>query len=206
NNLSAIGFFVESLLQPTGQGSTYRFDETTREFQAKAGERRINRADERATSDVPSVGGEMDVAVEVVGSTESRVVAERSALVPWIALLAAAPQAPDVHDNLQRCLVALERDSVLVDDVALKRRAGDALKLLGKLSEAAQAPGAVGAVDADTVDSLLSALSQLAGVPSPARAETADAQAPAVEEQTPGDDDQELLEIFLLEADEVLAA
>ncbi len=207
NNLSAIGFFIESLLQPTGQSGTYRFDEVSREFQAKPGERRINRAEERAKADLPAVGGEMDVAVEVVGSTESRIAAERSAIVPWLTMLAAAPQAPDVHDNLQRCLVALERDSVLVDDVELKRRSADASKLLGVLIAATQTPGAAGSADAGTVDALLGLLAQLAGVPAPARADAAPPQQrPAVAEDAPADDDQELLEIFLLEADEVLAA
>ncbi|MBA3477214.1 MAG: hypothetical protein H0T52_02260, partial [Lautropia sp.] len=167
NNLSALGFFVESLLQPAGQGAVYRFDEEAREFRTKGDERRISRAGTRA--EMPAVRGGVDVALEVVGSAESRIGAQRSALTPWLSLLAAAPRAQDVHDNLQSCLMALERDSVLVDDIELKRRAGEALKLLASLIEATRSPGASdaeerAAVEAAGIDQLIVLLSQLAGV------------------------------------------
>ena len=209
-NLSALGFFVESLLQPVGQGGTFRFDDATREFRAKVGDRRISRPEARSPQASPAIGAEMDVALEVVGSAESRIGAERSAIVPWMTMLAAAPQAPDVHENLQRCLAALERDSVLVDDVELKRKSSEALKQLQALVENARAGGPAvatspSAMDTAGLDSLLALLSQLAGVPAPARADSAPA-GPAADVTQPDDDEGELLEIFLLEADEVLAA
>ncbi len=200
NNLSALGFFVESLLQPAGQGGTFRFDEASREFHARVGDRRVNRHDDRLVDDVPAIGGEIDVALGVVGSTESRIVAERAALVPWLAMLAAAPQSAEAHENLQQCLAALERDAVLVDDVDLKRKSVEALKQLQALAEA----DAAGREFAG-FESLLAQLSQLAGVAAPAKADASAAEPDAAPELA-ADDDAELLQIFLLEADEVLGA
>src|SRR5690606_25214345 len=179
-------FFVESLLQPAGQGGTFRFDEASREFHARVGDRRVNRQDHHPVDGVPTIGGEIDVALGVVGSTESRIVAERAALVPWLAMLAAAPQSAEAHENLQQCLAALERDAVLVDDVDLKRKSAEALKQLQALVEADAAGRELAGFE-----SLLAQLSQLA----------VDAAS-----DVDSDDDTELLQIFLLEADEVLGA
>ncbi|MEO6270949.1 MAG: Hpt domain-containing protein, partial [Lautropia sp.] len=229
NNLSALGFFVESLLQPAGQGPVFRFDDVTREFLARGDDRR------RATTRAPGRSSTGSLgrtgSQEAVGSAESRIAAERTALVPWLTLLAAAPQAPEVHDNLLRCLSALERDSVLIDDLELKRKAGEAIRQLRELGVG----GASARSPSVSLDAVTGLLSDLAGeampvmdahdpvdldlnldldldvvlddgggagdsVASAAAEERVDDADPAAE------DDRELLEIFLLEADEVLSA
>ncbi len=229
------------MLQPPGQGPVFRFDDATREFVAKGDERR------RATTRVPARSSTGSLgrtgSQEAVGTAESRIAAERTALVPWLTLLAAAPQAPEVHDNLLRCLSALERDSVLIDDPELKRKAGEAISQLRDLGVGSASAGSP-SVNLDAVTALLS---DLAGVATPvtgaddpvdldldlganvdgnlnldldldldlvlddASGAVDSGASPAAEEHVDesdptAEDDRELLEIFLLEADEVLSA
>ncbi|MGE0799199.1 MAG: Hpt domain-containing protein [Lautropia sp.] len=200
-NLSALGFFVESLLQPVGQAGSFAFDETQRLFVAKLGERRFRES--HAAEPAGAAAGEHAAAAgqppaDAGGSAEARIAAERQAIVPWLATLAAAPQSPDAHENLLRCLVALERDAVLVDDLDLKRSASEGAALLQSLPSH---------VDADAVvDDLLALLAQLAGVAVPSRAAVAAPAEPPAAAPAAADVDAELLEIFVLEADEVLQA
>ncbi|HZH05978.1 MAG TPA: hypothetical protein VEY69_04820, partial [Lautropia sp.] len=172
DNLSALGFFFDSLLQPGAQSAAFRFDELERCFRLIANDPASDQSGEGATPDLAITGVGVDASPYEVGSAESRIDAERNALVPWLNLLTTVPQAADVHDNLQRCLMALERDLVLVDEVELKRKTAEALKLLGDVmgdvgsgrgaewppaaSEARGAPGA-----------LIVLLAQIAGVKPP---------------------------------------
>src|SRR5690606_797412 len=157
----------ESLLQPAGQGGTFRFDEATREFHARVGDRRVNRHDERGAEGVPTVGGEIDVAlgVGVVGATESRVVGERAARVPGLSMLGARPGGVDREASATRGRRASARAAVVGDDVDLRRKTGEALMKLQALAEADAAGSACPGFEA-----LRAQLSQLAGVATPARA------------------------------------
>ena len=188
NNLSALGFFLQSLLQPAGGGVSFVFDAERRELLTREPEPQ-QRADADEASPFDAEGDDEDSAAS--GSAESRIAAQRQAIEPWLSMLEVAPQSTDVHENLSRCLSELERDSMLIDDTALKQQASNARDLLAR-------------VEADPSDSaqvaaLASLLKQLAGLGA--------AVVPnAVDDQPMAEDESELLEIFLMEAEEVLEA
>ena len=229
-NLSALGFFVESLLQPHGQGAVFHFDTERRELRGRVGERRVMQ--HPVDEDAALAAAELDDAMGASdsGSTEERILAEREAIKPWLALLDAAPRSRDVHENLLACLVALERDAMLVDDAQLKRDAIDARALLEKIAAGSADEGLLARANAKLAS--LAGISMVARMASPVAGAAGSASASGsgsgptaaggaiagdgavggvdMAASQPADDDDdgegELREIFLLEAEEVLEA
>jgi len=127
--------------------------------------------------------------VEVDATAESLLAQHTRQALELAAALAGRPADAATRDALRRTLAKVRDDAHFADDAALKARAGDAIACL-------DVPD-----DADG-SALRAAVAKLAGEPVPAAV-----PAPIAEPQQSDDDvDRELLEIFLGEAREVLAA
>ena len=208
-SLGALGFFVDSLQQPGRSSARFEFD---------AGSGRFSAALTQARSERPSVVVALEARAQAAPSAP---VVQRAPTEPPDTLPSAAqpaaqataealvlehaqrvgelldslgrdPRDPSLRDALRPALVRLRDDAQLADDGTLKSRAGEAIAVLDVATEVGSTPD---------IEALRRVLGDLAGVPS------RDAP-PAVPEpqRDAAEIDSELLEIFLGEAREVLAA
>jgi chemosensory pili system protein ChpA (sensor histidine kinase/response regulator) len=205
-SLGALGFFVDSLLRTDRQGG-FEFRSGGDAFVARLGEPPVARAEPLPEADAALGVAPFDVTEPIAEPGEARPVpvplapregdggrsleqllAERRMRVRGqLAALQARADDPVARAALYDALVAVRDEAMLLDDAELRAHAGDALARL----EAASSPH-----DAALVDSI----ARVAGEAGPAALE-------AIE--VPEDEaaiDDELLGIFLDEADEVLAA
>jgi chemosensory pili system protein ChpA (sensor histidine kinase/response regulator) len=205
-SLGALGFFVESLLRADRQGG-FEFRSGDDAFVARLGEPPVARAEPLPEADAALGVAPFDVSEPIAEPGEARPVpltppsregdggrsleqllAERRIRVRGqLAALQARADDPVARAALHDALVAVRDEAMLLDDAELRAHAGEALARL----EAASSPH-----DA----ALVEAIARVAG----------EAEAVALEAiEVPEDEaaiDDELLGIFLDEADEVLAA
>ncbi len=127
--------------------------------------------------------------VEFDATAESLLAQHTRQALELVATLAGRPSDAGVRDALRRTLAKVRDDAHFADDARLKAHASEAIACLDASS-------------GDDTSALGAAVAKLAGEPAPAVA------APTAPEPQRSDDDvdRELLEIFLGEADEVLAA
>ncbi|MCD6681098.1 MAG: Hpt domain-containing protein [Burkholderiaceae bacterium] len=126
--------------------------------------------------------------VELDATAESLLAQHTRQAQELVATLADRPVDAGLRDALRRTLAKLRDDAHFADDATLKAHAGDAIACLD-------------IEDAD-LSRLRTAVAKLAGEPSPAAVPAPTPEAPRSDD----DVDSELLEIFLGEAQEVLAA
>jgi chemosensory pili system protein ChpA (sensor histidine kinase/response regulator) len=201
-SLGALGFFVESLLRADRQGG-FEFRSGGDGFVARLGEPPVARAEPLPEADVAPFDVSEPIAepgearpVPVPpppregdggGSLEQLLGERRIRVRGQLAALQARADDPVARAALHDALVAVRDEAMLLDDAELRAHAGEALARL----EAASSPH-----DA----ALVEAIARVAG----------EAEAVALEVvEVPEDEaaiDDELLGIFLDEADEVLAA
>ncbi|MFO0461772.1 MAG: Hpt domain-containing protein [Burkholderiales bacterium] len=205
-SLGALGFFVESLLRTDRQGG-FEFRSGDDRFVARLGDPPVVRAEPLPEADAAPGVAPFDVSEPVAEPGEARPVPvppapregdggrsleqllaeRRMRMRGQLAALQAHADDPVARAALHDALVAVRDEAMLLDDAELRANAGDALARL----EATTSPH-----DPALVDSI----ARVAGEAGPVALE-------AVE--VPEDEaaiDEELLGIFLDEADEVLAA
>jgi chemosensory pili system protein ChpA (sensor histidine kinase/response regulator) len=190
SSLGALGFFVEGLQQPDRPSGHFELDRETGEFRARLGEsmRARRPADDDEQADEALV-------VEPIGeapSLESTLTEHTQHAEGLFHTLQEMPADPAVRAELRAALEKVRDDAVLLDDGDLKNKAVEALDLLS--------------VDAmPEIGDLSIALADIGAGPG----QPAEPSAAAVAAPPPADAaavDEELLEIFLSEAEEVLAA
>src|SRR5690606_11032328 len=185
SSLGALGFFIDSLQQPGRSTTRFAFAAATGRFSAALAEPR---------REAPSVVVSLDAVAPrapraPAPDTAEFVLAGHSQRAGE--LIGSLRQAPDdaaLRSELRETLEQLRDDAQLVDDGALKTRASEAIALLDAGANADRA-------------SLQATLDGIAGT----RAQ-ADQPAQPEPERDEAEIDSELLEIFLGEAQEVLAA
>ncbi len=151
------------------------------EFDASSG--RFDAVFDEARPDPRTVVVPLDATTESLLAQHARQAAE------LVALLVERPVDSQLRDSLRRTLMKVRDDAHLADDDTLKAAANEAIACLDASS-------------GEDLSSLQAAIGKLSGSTAPAVAEPA-----AVEPERPeAEIDQELLEIFLGEAQEVLAA
>ncbi len=127
--------------------------------------------------------------VQLDATAESLLAQHTRQALELVATLAERPSDAGLRDALRRTLAKVRDDAHFADDTVLKSHAGEAMACLD-------------ASAADDVSGLRAAVAKLAGEPAPAAAATPTPEPPRSDD----DVDRELLEIFLGEAQEVLAA
>ncbi len=186
SSLGALGFFVDGLQQSGRSGARFAFDSASGRFSAELNEpRRVPPAVVVALEARSACSPRAPSA-----DTAESLLADRSQRAG--VLIGSLREAPDdvaLRSELRETLAQLRDDAQLVDDGALKSKASEAIALLD-----------AGGTDSDA--SLQAALADIAGAPP-----VPDAVEPQHEPQRDeAEIDSELLEIFLGEAQEVLAA
>ncbi len=186
SSLGALGFFVDGLQQSGRSGVRFAFDSASGRFSAELNEpRRVPPAVVVALEARSACSPRAPSA-----DTAESLLADRSQRAG--VLIGSLREAPDdvaLRSELRETLAQLRDDAQLVDDGALKSKASEAIALLD-----------AGGTDSDA--SLQAALADIAGAPP-----VPDAVEPQHEPQRDeAEIDSELLEIFLGEAQEVLAA
>ncbi|RIK92213.1 MAG: hypothetical protein DCC72_09785, partial [Burkholderiales bacterium] len=127
--------------------------------------------------------------VQLDATAESLLAQHTRQALELVATLAERPSDAGLRDALRRTLAKVRDDAHFADDTVLKAHAGEAMACLD-------------ASAADDVSGLRVAVAKLAGEPAPAAAAIPTPEPPRSDD----DVDRELLEIFLGEAQEVLAA
>ncbi|MCD6672213.1 MAG: Hpt domain-containing protein [Burkholderiaceae bacterium] len=127
--------------------------------------------------------------VQLDATAESLLAQHTRQALELVATLAERPADTGLRDALRRTLAKVRDDAHFADDAVLKAHASEAIACFD-------------ASAADDVSELRAAVAKLAGEPTPAAAVTPTPEPP----QSDDDVDRELLEIFLGEAQEVLAA
>ncbi len=187
----AIGFFIESLQRPERAAGRFELDAKTGEFHAHF----RRQSDESAPREVDAALATLADSQHAVQpparpqeSAEAVLSASADQAASLFVALAAQPGDPALRGELHGTMLRVRDASTLVDDAQRRAGAGEAVSLLAQ-------DGA--SVDLERLAQALVA----AGVPLPAAPEPA----PALPEDE-ATIDSELLEIFLSEATEVLAA
>ena len=179
-SLAALGFFVEGLLQPERQGTQFEFDRVLGQFRAV--KTPLRKSDSLVNPDSLVRSGSLDeptVLEQSTASTESLLVS-----------LARAPEDEGVRGQLREALENVRDVALLQDDGELRNKANAAITLLADSADSGD----------NNLDQLSASISNLA--PVQLSNEIAAAKLPESEAAV----DTELLEIFLEEANEVLAA
>ena len=185
SSLGALGFFIDSLQQPGHSGTRFTFDPASGRFSAELREPR---------RETPAVVVALEGAMvrtpraPTVDTAEFVLAGHSQRAGELIGSLRQAPDDVALRSELRETLEQLREDAQLVDDGALKTRAGDAIALLDAGAGADEA-------------SLEATLAGIAGAP-PAAAPVQ----PVEPERNEAEIDSELLGIFLGEAREVLEA
>ncbi len=186
-NLGALGFFVDSLAQDSDRPrGVFRYDPLTQTFTAELGG---GAHDEIAPPDdepvfVPKA---VDAPAEVKRpeNVEAAVEQHREAMLQAAGRLAADPSNAGVLQELNRTAALLVTEADLIDDAALKQKATRAVQLLTRTG---------------TADRALAAELHALFVPPPAVEAPPPAPLPSSQDAA----DQELHQIFVEEANEVL--
>ncbi len=184
SSLGALGFFIDGLQQPGRSGARFAFDAQSGRFSAELNEPRRPPPAVVVALDARTV---RPVAEPSPDTAESLLAGHSQRAGELIGSLQQAPGDASLRGELRETLERLRDDAQLVDDGALKSKASDAIAMLDAGAEADGAP-------------LRAALAEIAGAPPEAPA------APQEPERDEAEIDSELLEIFLGEAHEVLAA
>jgi chemosensory pili system protein ChpA (sensor histidine kinase/response regulator) len=203
-SLGAVGFYIESLQHRADSGAMFRFDEATGTFTADlkrpapATPEPVEEPDPDPNFPGPG-GASPHSGPDIPG--EERSVEENAARHGDVAaeLVRSFWHDPDDEDTRAELVSALQQvkqDAMLLDDSSLKDKANAALKMLSD------------GVDASDTDTLQAAVTQVANQANRlAGHESAKTVLPPVSAPVPIADtavDAELLEIFLMEAEEVL--
>ncbi|MCL4774673.1 MAG: Hpt domain-containing protein [Burkholderiaceae bacterium] len=186
SSLGALGFFVDGLQQSGRSGARFAFDAASGRFSAELNEPRRVPPAVVVALEARSARSPRAPAAD----TAESLLADRSQRAG--ALIGSLREAPDdvaLRSELRETLAQLRDDAQLVDDGALKSKASEAIALLD-------------AGDADSDASLQVALAGIAGAPPVPHAVEPQHEPQRDEAEI----DSELLEIFLGEAQEVLAA
>ena len=203
-SLGAVGFYIESLQHRADSGAMFRFDEATGTFTADLKRPAPPAAEPVEEPDpdpnFPGPGGASPHSGPD-GSGEEQSVEENAARHGDVAaeLVRSYWHDPDDEETKAELVSALQQvkqDAMLLDDSSLKDKANAALKMLSD------------GVDASDTDTLQAAVTQVANQANRlAGHESAKATPVPVGAPVPiadGEVDAELLEIFLMEAEEVL--
>jgi chemosensory pili system protein ChpA (sensor histidine kinase/response regulator) len=203
-SLGAVGFYIESLQHRADSGAMFRFDEATGTFTADL-KRPVPSAPEPAEEPDPDPnfpgpgGASPHSGPDSPG--EEQTVEENAARHGDVAaeLVRSYWHDPDDEETRAELVSALQQvkqDAMLLDDSSLKDKANAALKMLSD------------GVDASNTDTLQAAVAQVANQANRlAGHETAKPTPASISAPVPIADtavDAELLEIFLMEAEEVL--
>ena len=190
-NVAALGFFVEGLLQPERQTASFAFDRNSGEFRVvESPNRRAGSNSESITVEPISIANNPTTAEPASETTINLDVAAKPDTERSESLLASLTQAPQdeaVRGQLREALESVRDAAVLHDDGELKNKANTAIDLLADDSP-------------DGMVELAASISELT------TAEPVIAIASTELPESESAVDTELLEIFLEEANEVLAA
>jgi len=189
-NLGAVGFFVETLQQDSDRPrSHFSWDPASAVFSADmaaSSSSALAEEDEDEDFDLQAFAGEHGAAEDNVESATREHLKQARELA---ARLAAAPDDAASARQLYEVMQSLANDADLLDDAALKASARDSAALARQLM--------------DKPDAALAA--RLVQALAPTSAEPPKPPAPAPMPQTQDAADEELLGIFVEEAEEVLA-
>lgn len=192
-NLGALGFFIEMLPQ-NFEGAKHRFT-----FHRDSGLFRANPVERTAAAAIhvdvaPLEGEEVAASVPTVAVEETPVLTVEQELLlhqqqsqELAASVAAHPEDLALQEQLKESLQQVRKDAALLDNPEAKERAQAAIAMLENHDIAASQQAIAGMLSPQET-------------PAPTPAPTA-APAPATDDAV----DAELLEIFMMEADEVLA-
>ncbi len=190
-NVAALGFFAEGLLQPERQTAAFAFDRSTGEFRVvQALNQRPRGVGETIAIEQVLTSPEsttQQAPLDVVVNLEDAAKSDTARSEVLLASLTEAPQDEVVRGQLREALESVRDAALLHDDGELKNKANVAIELLGDNSQSG-------------LDELAASISGLTTT-EPVN-EIASTKLPASETAV----DTELLEIFLEEANEVLAA
>lgn len=188
-NIGALSFFIETLQsQPDTAKKKFSFDQEAGLFRSNLLEAQASK-ELLPSADIHLPGDEahgQEPKVAILQTAEQELAQQQQESARLAASLAAAPEDAGLQAQLKSSLESERSVAILLDDTAASERAKSAIALLAQ---------------ADTVSGS-GALQEIVTTP----AEVVAASAPA-QDIPDGDDaiDAELLEIFLMEADEVLA-
>lgn len=181
-NVGALSFFIETLQsQPEFAKKRFSFDSDSGLFQTKL----LEKAPEKEL--LPSV--ELEQSEAVAHTAEHDLIEQQKESERLLASLVEAPQDSNLQAQLKDSLDHERSFAALLDDTEASARAKSAIDLLNT-KDFTQATEALGEI--------VSAASHVEAVPQ--------VQAPQEIPETEAEIDAELLEIFLMEADEVLGA
>jgi chemosensory pili system protein ChpA (sensor histidine kinase/response regulator) len=196
-NIGALSFFIESLqLNEDGARKRFSFDGERGVFQAKLLEKSAGQAgaanEAQQLQGGPEIGDPQPFFPEapVLPTVEEELAHHQRQSAELAISLTAQPDNPVLQEQLKESLQQIHLDATLIDNPEASDRAKAGIELL-------QRPGF-----ADSQDALAEMISATGPAPAPAERQPL----PAV--VTPTTDeavDAELLEIFLMEAEEVLA-
>ncbi|MES2039211.1 MAG: Hpt domain-containing protein [Pseudomonadota bacterium] len=188
-NIGALSFFIETLQsQPDTAKKKFSFDKEAGLFRSNLLEAQASK-ELLPSADIHLPGDEahgQEPKVAILQTAEQELAQQQQESARLAASLAAAPEDAGLQAQLKSSLESERSVAILLDDTAASERAKSAIALLAQ-TDATNGSGA---------------LQEIVTTPP---AETATASAPA-QDIPDGDDaiDAELLEIFLMEADEVL--
>ncbi|MFZ6777324.1 Hpt domain-containing protein [Undibacterium sp. Ji83W] len=188
-NIGALSFFIETLQsQPDTAKKKFSFDKEAGLFRSNLLEAQASK-ELLPSADIHLPGDEahgQEPKVAILQTAEQELAQQQQESARLAASLAAAPEDAGLQAQLKSSLESERSVAILLDDTAASERAKSAIALLAQ-TDATSGSGA---------------LQEIVTTPP---AETVTASAPA-QEIPDGDDaiDAELLEIFLMEADEVL--
>ena len=185
-NIGALSFFIETLQsQPDTVKKKFSFDKEAGLFRSNLLEAPASK-ELLPTTDIlmpGDTGQAQDSKVAVLQTAEQELAQQQQESARLAASLAETPHDTDLKAQLKSSLESERSVAILLDDVAASEKAKSAIDLLGKADSAADA----------------GALQEMTAAPV--------AETVAVTQAIPDGDeaiDAELLEIFLMEADEVL--
>jgi chemosensory pili system protein ChpA (sensor histidine kinase/response regulator) len=195
-NVGALGFFIETLLlQSEGTQKRFSFDEERGVFQANLLQKKESPdhpqvvVTESDDGDSFSPAADMLAKEDELPTVEAELAYHQQQSVQLATSLSAEPDNPVLQEQLKESLEQIRRDATLVDNPDANERAQAAIKLL-------ESP------DFDVShDALAEIISPIAASTQPSPPINVSPAAPESDEAI----DAELLEIFLTEADEVLA-
>ncbi|TXI95244.1 MAG: response regulator, partial [Burkholderiaceae bacterium] len=181
-NVGALSFFIETLQsQPELAKKRFSFDAATGIFETKL----LEKAPEKEL--LPSV--ELERSAAVVTTAEQDLIEQQKESERLLASLAEAPQNSQLQAQLKDSLDSERSFAALLDDTEASARAKSAIELLNT-TDISQA--------ADALGEIVTASSHVEQV--------VEIEAPKEIPESEAEIDAELLEIFLMEADEVLGA
>lgn len=181
-NVGALSFFIETLQsQPELAKKRFSFDTATGIFETKL----LEKAPEKEL--LPSV--ELEPSAAVVTTAEQDLIEQQKESERLLASLAEAPQDSQLQAQLKDSLDSERSFAALLDDTEASARAKSAIELLNT-TDISQA--------ADALGEIVTASSHVEQV--------VEIEAPKEIPESEAEIDAELLEIFLMEADEVLGA